>query len=142
MRGVCAAVLAMFAMFASGISAAAEIVPGPLPADLIRVIDGDTIEVRAHLWLGLELTTRVRLSDIDAPELDGGCPAERELAKAARAFLTGTLSPAVTLRDVRQDKYGGRVVARVLDRNGRDLGRLLTEARLAIPLQVTPAWCD
>ena len=142
MRGGCAAVLAMFALLASGISAAAEIVPGPLPADLIRVIDGDTIEVRAHLWLGLELTTRVRLSDIDAPELDGGCPAERELAKAARAFLTGTLSPAVTLRDVRQDKYGGRVVARVFDRNGRDLGRLLTEARLAIPLQVTPAWCD
>jgi micrococcal nuclease len=142
MRGGCATVLAMFALSASGISAAAEIVPGPLSADLIRVIDGDTIEVRAHLWLGLELTTRVRLSDIDAPELDGGCPAERELAKAARAFLTGTLSPAVTLRDVRQDKYGGRVVARVLDRNGRDLGRLLTEARLAIPLQVTPAWCD
>jgi endonuclease YncB( thermonuclease family) len=141
MRGGCAAVLAMFALLASGISAAAEIVPGPLPADLIRVIDGDTIEVRAHLWLGLELTTRVRLADIDAPELDGGCPAERELAKAARAFLTGTLSPAVTLRDVRQDKYGGRVVARVLD-SGRDLGRLLTEARLAIPLQVTPAWCD
>ena len=142
MRGVCAAVLAMFAMFASGISAAAEIVPGPLPADLIRVIDGDTIEVRAHLWLGLELTTRVRLSDIDAPELDGGCPAERELAKAARAFLTGILSPAVTLRDVRQDKYGGRVVARVLTMTGEDVGRLLVMNRLAANSGSAVAWCQ
>jgi endonuclease YncB( thermonuclease family) len=112
-----------------------------LPADLIRVIDGDTIEVRAHLWLGLELTTRVRLSDIDAPELDGGCPAERELAKAARAFLTGTLSPAVTLRDVRQDKYGGRVVARVLTMTGEDVGRLLVAHRLAASAESQPGWC-
>src|SRR4026209_2748153 len=99
MRGGCATVLAMFALSAPGVPPAAEIVPGPLSADLIRVIDGDTIEVRAHLWLGLELTTRVRLSDIDAPELDGGCPAERCLAGTAREYLTVILSPAVTLRD-------------------------------------------
>ena len=142
MRGGCATVLAMFALSASGISAAAEIVPGPLSADLIRVIDGDTIEVRAHLWLGLELTTRVRLSDIDAPELDGGCPAERELAGTAREYLTVILSPAVTLRDIRQDKYGGRVVDRVSDHDGRDVGPLLVQARLAVPIGGTPVWCN
>ena len=142
MRGGCATVLAMFVLSASGFSAVAEIVPGPLPADLIRVIDGDTIEVRAHLWLGLELTTRVRLSDVDAPELDGGCPAERELAKAARAFLTGTLSKAITLRDVRQDKYGGRVVARVLTMTGEDVGRLLVMNRLAANSGSAVAWCQ
>jgi endonuclease YncB( thermonuclease family) len=123
-------------------ASAEELIEGPVEAALVRVIDGDTIEVRAHLWLGLELTTRVRLSDIDAPELDGGCPAERELAKAARAFLTGTLSPAVTLRDVRQDKYGGRVVARVLTMTGEDVGRLLVVHRLAASAESQPGWCQ
>ena len=32
-------------------------------------IDGDTFEARVHLWPGLDLTTRVRLRGIDAPEL-------------------------------------------------------------------------
>ena len=141
MRGGCAAVLTVFVLSASGISAAAELVPGPLPAELIRVIDGDTIEVRAHLWLGLQLTTRVRLSDIDAPELDGGCPAERELAKTAREFLTETLSPSVTLRDVRPDKYGGRVVAHVLTMTGEDVGRLLVAHRLAASAGSQRGWC-
>jgi micrococcal nuclease len=141
MRRVCA-VLAMFVLSASGISAAAEIVPGPLPADLIRVIDGDTIEVRAHLWLELELTTRVRLWGIDAPELDGICPAERDLAKSAREFLARSLSATLALRDVRPDKYGGRVVARVADHDGRDVGSLLVQARLAVQSGGTPVWCD
>ena len=142
MRGGCATVLAMFVLSASGFSAVAEIVPGPLPADLIRVIDGDTIEVRAHLWLGLELTTRVRLWGIDAPELDGGCPAERDLAKSARDFLAHNLSPTIVLNDVRQDKYGGRVVARVLTVRGEDVGWLLVANRLALNAGSAPAWCQ
>ena len=94
-------------------AAAEELIEGPVQAALVRVIDGDTIEVRAHLWLGLELTTRVRLADIDAPELDGSCPAERDLAKSAREFLARSLSSTLVLYEVRKDKYGGRVVARV-----------------------------
>jgi len=27
-----------------------------------------------HLWLGLDMTTRVRLRGIDAPELKASCP--------------------------------------------------------------------
>jgi micrococcal nuclease len=123
-------------------ASAEELIEGPVEAALVRVIDGDTIEVRAHLWLGLELTTRVRLAGIDAPELDGGCPAERELAKAARAFLTVTLPPAVTLRDVRQDKYGGRVLARVLTMTGEDIGRLLVAHRLAASADSQRGWCQ
>jgi endonuclease YncB( thermonuclease family) len=142
LQGWSAAVLTVFVLSAPGISAATEIVPGPLRADLIRVIDGDTIEVRAHLWLGLELTTRVRLSEIDAPELDGGCPAERDLAKSARDFLAHNLSPTIVLNDVRQDKYGGRVVARVLTVRGEDVGRLLVANRLALNAGSAPAWCQ
>ena len=38
------------------------------PVDVVRTIDGDTFEARVHLWPGLDMTTRVRLRGIDAPE--------------------------------------------------------------------------
>ena len=53
------------------------------PAEVIQVIDGDTFEARIHLWPGLDVTTRVRLRGIDAPELKAHCPQEREMAEIA-----------------------------------------------------------
>ena len=31
---------------------AGDVVPGPVPARVVAVIDGDTITVRARIWLG------------------------------------------------------------------------------------------
>lgn len=45
------------------------------PAEVVQVIDGDTFEARVHLWPGLNVTTRVRLRGIDAPELESALPA-------------------------------------------------------------------
>jgi endonuclease YncB( thermonuclease family) len=53
------------------------------PVGVIRTIDGDTFEARVHLWPGLDLTTRVRLRGIDAPELKASCPQELQMAEAA-----------------------------------------------------------
>src|SRR5688500_17296733 len=38
------------------------------PAEVLRVLDGDTFEARVQLWPGLAITTRVRLRGIDTPE--------------------------------------------------------------------------
>src|SRR5690348_9640474 len=57
------------------------------PAEVLRVIDGDTFEARINLWPGLEVTTRVRLRGIDAPELRAHCDDERIKAEAARDAL-------------------------------------------------------
>ena len=27
-------------------------IPGPVPAHVLHVVDGDTVRVRAHIWLG------------------------------------------------------------------------------------------
>jgi endonuclease YncB( thermonuclease family) len=35
--------------------------------DVLRVIDGDTFEARIRIWPGHDVTTKVRLRDIDAP---------------------------------------------------------------------------
>src|SRR3989338_6548178 len=45
-----------------------EPVTGPVAAAVLEVIDGDTIVVRARIWLGQAVETRVRLSWADAPE--------------------------------------------------------------------------
>ena len=76
------------------------------------MIDGDTFEARVHVWPGLDITTKIRLRGIDAPELKARCPAERAMAEAARDALAGMLAEgAVGISAVTPDKYGGRVVA-------------------------------
>jgi endonuclease YncB( thermonuclease family) len=82
------------------------------PVDVVRTIDGDTFEARVHLWPGLELTTRVRLRGIDAPELKASCPQELRMAEAAGEALRGLLDEGgVTIYNIGPDKYNGRVVA-------------------------------
>jgi micrococcal nuclease len=119
-----------------------HVVPGPISAELLRVIDGDTIEVRARIWLDLDLTTRVRLAGIDAPELNGGCAEERRLAGMAKLALAETLgSGPVWLADIRRDKYGGRVVAEVMLSDGRNASATMLSSGVAAAWGSTPAWC-
>lgn len=80
--------------------------------DVVRVIDGDTFEARVHLWPGLEMTTRVRLRGIDAPEMKGGCADELRMAQAATEALSALLVDGdVAIFNIGPDKYNGRVVA-------------------------------
>lgn len=123
---------------------AREELAGPIPADIVEVIDGDTVRLRAHIWLGQEVETSVRLAGINAPELKGDCDAERKLALRARDYLATLLDGGnVSLRDIAYDKYGGRVVAQVTDAAGRDLGTALVAAGYARPYDggKRAAWC-
>jgi endonuclease YncB( thermonuclease family) len=84
----------------------------PIPADVVRVIDGDTFEAQVHVWPGLDVTTKVRLRGIDAPELRTRCLAERTKAEAAHdALMEIVAQGAVGVYGISIDKYGGRVVA-------------------------------
>ena len=98
---------------------------GPVPADVLRVVDGDTLEVRAHIWLGQQVDTLVRITGIDAPELKAKCAAERAAARRARDALVERIGDRpVMLRDIRFEKYAGRVMSRV-ESGGTDVGRAL-----------------
>lgn len=86
-------------------------------ADVIRTIDGDTFEARVQLAPGREVTTRVRLRGIDAPELKGACSDEMRMAAAASSALRDLLRQGeVAIYNVGPDKYQGRVVADVATR--------------------------
>jgi endonuclease YncB( thermonuclease family) len=99
------------------------------PVDVIRTIDGDTFEARVHLWPGLDLTTRVRLRGIDAPELKAACPQELQMAEAASDALRGLLGEGeVTIFNIGPDKYSGRVVADVATRKTTNVSAWLLAA--------------
>jgi endonuclease YncB( thermonuclease family) len=99
---------------------------------VLEVIDGDTILVRARIWLGQDVETRVRLAGADAPEAKARCEGERALARAAREFVRERVEARrVWLRDIRYDKYGRRVLARVITEDGEDLAESLIRRGLA-----------
>lgn len=73
-------------------------------ASLVRVIDGDTIEVDIDLGFFTHVTTRLRLLGVDTPELIGP---DRARALIVKSVLTGMLSNRpLKLRTVKSDKYG------------------------------------
>ena len=98
---------------------------GPLAAEVVRAIDGDTLEVKVRIWLGQELTTNVRVRGIDAPEMKGRCQKEKEMARAAAGRLAEVAAGTVRLSNVEADKYGGRVLADVETIDGAGLARLM-----------------
>lgn len=77
-----------------------------IAANLV-VVDGDSLR------MGQE---RLRLAGIDAPELQGQCPAERAAAQAARAELKRLVAaaPDLSIERLGQDRFGRtRAVVRV-----------------------------
>lgn len=124
--------------------AGGEMLSGPVAAELIKVVDGDTLRVRARIWLGQEILVSVRLRGIDAPELRGRCGDEMQLARKARALVAReTGAGGLVLSDISGGKYHGRVIARVRTAQGRDLAPLLLEAGLARPYDGgrRAGWC-
>ena len=123
---------------------AGEALAGPVRAEVLEVIDGDTIRVGAHIWLGQRVITLVRLSGIDAPELKADCAEERRLGELARRLLRDRLGEGdVWLTDIEYEKFAGRVLARVATADGADLSHGLLQAGLARPYDggKRASWC-
>ena len=96
-------------------------------AEVLNVIDGDTIRVHAHMWPGQQWAGTIRLFGIDSPELRGStCPAEKAQGIRARATLVALVPPRVLLVNVVNGKFAGRYVATVMD-GPRDLAHVLME---------------
>lgn len=102
------------------------------PAELIRIIDGDTFEARVRVWPGLDVDTKVRLRGIDAAELHARCADELAKAQAARTALTTILGEGgLAISHVGVDKYGGRIDATVSTRGTADVSAALLNGGFA-----------
>lgn len=129
-------------LLAASRPACAEKLAGPVAARVERVVDGDTVRVKAQIWIDQEIEVAVRIEGADAPELfRPHCPAEKEKALEAKAFAAGFFPDgSAVLRDIHYGKYAGRVVARIENSAGAELGPALIEAGLAVR-QGARSWC-
>jgi micrococcal nuclease len=116
------------------LAGAAERVAGPVDGEIVKVIDGDTIEVKALIWPGLEVTVGARLRGIDAPEVRSACREEKMLAAAATDRLRELVGDGpVRLFNIEHDKFAGRVVVDVADAEGRNIAEAMVASGLARP---------
>ncbi len=114
-------------------------------AEVQNVIDGDTLKVNAEIWPDLKHVGNVRVRGVDTPELRGQCEQEKALAIAARDFVRELLfDQTVILSEIENDKYGGRVIARVHLAAGDDLAEVIIEAGYGRPYEggAREGWCD
>jgi endonuclease YncB( thermonuclease family) len=114
------------------------------PAEVLRVIDGDTFAARVRVWPGLDVETKVRLRGIDAAELHARCAEEFAKAEAARLALQNMLAEGgVTISRVGVDKYGGRVDAVAATRTTADVSAAMLAGGWARPYQGgrRTSWC-
>ena len=85
-----------------------------------RVVDGDTIDVLIDLGLGILTRQRLRLYDVDTPELRSVNEDERKDAQNARLFVVDKLfegnEPRPLVLKTKKDRKGkyGRYLATVL----------------------------
>jgi endonuclease YncB( thermonuclease family) len=106
----------------------------PYEKRITCIVDGDT------LWFRGE---KMRLLDIDAPEVDGACAQERRLAnRAARRLLSLANSGVITITRYGTDDYG-RTLVRV-ETGGGMVGEILLSEGLADRFGdgIRPTWCD
>lgn len=96
------------------------------PADIIRVVDGDTLEVDLDLGFRVHLRAKVRVAGIDTPER--GEPGFAEASRRVRELVRDGGCRVTTLSE---DQYG-RWVSTVRLGDGRDLGGVLVGEGLAV----------
>lgn len=101
--------------------------------EILRVIDGDTLEIKNECF-PKELKLSVRVLGIDTPEKASRakCDKEAKLAEKASKFTKQFVgkNKTATFRNIKWDKYGGRLLADV-EINGKSLADELVKNNYA-----------
>jgi len=101
--------------------------------EILRVVDGDTLEIKNECF-PKELKLSVRVLGIDTPEKESRakCEKEAKLAEKASKFTKQFIgkNKTATFRNIKWDKYGGRLLADV-EINGKSLSDELIKNGLA-----------
>jgi len=107
--------------------------------------DGDTCYVVAKTLPDTLRNMSIRILGIDTPEIRGDCSEEKSLALQGRAFANDMFRNADTIefRNLKWDKYGGRILADVYI-DGMSYKHEIIEAGLAREYDGGKklGWCD
>ena len=117
-----------------------------VPARVDYIFDGDTFSAQVALDKDVNVTVRVRLINIDTPEMNGKCAMEKQMAVRARDVLSALIprGTVVELDNIKDDKYLGRINANVFLPDGRDVGLILVDSGLGRPYKggKRKPWCE
>ena len=94
-------------------------------AELIRVVDGDTVVLDVDVGFNIKVLTKFRLANIDAPEI------ETAAGKLSRAWLMEAMKGKLRIDSLGLDKYG-RWLA-VVHCNGININELMLNLGHATP---------
>ena len=92
--------------------------------EIVKVIDGDTVDVNIDLGFGVWMKKeRVRLYGIDTPESRTRDLVEKKFGKAAKAFLVDCLNRGTPILKTHKDATGkfGRILGELLYIDENDL---------------------
>ena len=105
--------------------------------------DGDTFAVTVPGLPDELARVSVRVRGVDTPEIKGACEAEKEAAIRARDYSRGWLSDGYEICTPEWGKYGGRVVADVVQ-DTRNLAQDLIVRGLGREYNggARKGWCD
>lgn len=130
--------LALFGVLAfAAPSLAADAFPGLYQAKVMRVIDGDTLEVAYDLAPEIHTTQKARLLDIDAPERASRkkYPERHARFQRSKERMTELAGEEVILRNVCEGTYRRRILADVYAADGWNIGKILLDEGLAKPYE-------
>ena len=76
-------------------------------AELVRVVDGDTLDCKIDLGFNMQTTQRVRLSSVNAPEPRGAeAVAGKWVGEKVRSWFGGEKDLVLKSNSYEPDKYG------------------------------------
>lgn len=117
-----------------------------VPATVDYIFDGDTFAAYVNLEPDVRISVRVRLRNVDTPEMHGQCDYEIRRALLARDRLAELIPVGTTveLANIKDDKYLGRIDANVKTVDGHDVGDILIREGLGRPYSGgrRKSWCD
>ena len=113
--------------------------------EVTSIYDADTFRVDIRQWPAVAGSRiAVRVKGIDAPEMQGKCAREKELARTAKQTTVAMLRAGkkIELRNLQRDKYF-RLLADVYV-DGKSLAATLLKAGLAYPYGggTKKSWCN
>lgn len=96
--------------------------------EIVKIVDGDTVDLVLDLGFSTFVQQRLRLKGIDTPEMNSSNENERLIANEAKGYVSLWLinQKKLTVKTFKDDKYG-RIIAEIYGDDSFCLNKILID---------------
>lgn len=107
---------------------------------VVKVVDGDTLDIEIDLGFGTYLVHRVRLKNVNAPETRTSDFVEKAKGLSSKDWLTKELAKETSwkIETFKDDKYGRFLGILFVEGETKSLNERMIEQGMALPFMVSP----